>query len=232
MKNTLHATLVPALLTARSGKPDEALASADDPSAKVSAYIGCCNRVDGRAMQSMERYASRVANMKTAPAGRERMVDGLCALGDNAVRDCLKDVGALTPAMENFYAAGLARVEKAAALMVSFEKAADATLAYAKAHEGGQPMWSAFESSIEPFLVAAKKRVRRVRGKKLYNQGERMMLEGSGTARPARWRATATSWPAAATASRAEAAWAWRRCLFYAIRHLERKTDFALITIA
>lgn len=180
MKNTLHATLVPALLTARSGKPDEALASADDPSAKVSAYIGCCNRVDGRAMQSMERYASRVANMKTGPAGRERMVDGLCALGDNAVSDCLKDVGALTPAMENFYAAGLARVEKAAALMVSFEKAADATLAYAKAHEGGQPMWSAFESSIESFLVAAKERVRRVRGKKPYNQGERMMLEGCG----------------------------------------------------
>lgn len=180
MKNTLHATLVPALLTARSGKPDGAPASADDPSAKVSAYIGCCNSVDGRAIQGMERYASRMANMKTGPAGRERMVDGLCALGDNAVSDCLKDVGALTPAMENFYAAGLARVEKAAAPMVSFEKAADATLAYAKAHEGGQPMWSAFESSIEPFLVAAKKRVRRVRGKKLYNQGERMMLEGSG----------------------------------------------------
>ena len=181
MKNTLHAILVPALLAARSGKPDGAPASADGPSAKVSAYIGCCNSVDGRAMQSMERYASRVANMKTGPAGRERMVDGLCALGDNAVSDCLKDVGALTPAMENFYAAGLARVEKAAAPMVSFEKAADATLAYAKAHEGGQPMWSAFESSIEPFLVAAKKRVRRVRGKKLYNQGERMMLEGSGS---------------------------------------------------
>ena len=91
-------------------------------------------------MQSMERYASRVANMKTGPAGRERMVDGLCALGDNAVSDCLKDVGALTPAMENFYAAGLARVEKAAAPMVSFEKAADANLAYAKAHEGERMM--------------------------------------------------------------------------------------------
>lgn len=104
MKNTLHATLVPALLTARSGKPNGAPASADGPSAKVSAYIGCCNSVDGRAIQGMERYANRVANMKTGPAGRERMVDGLCALGDNAVSDCLKDVGALTPAMENFYA--------------------------------------------------------------------------------------------------------------------------------
>ena len=70
MKNTLHVTLVPALLAARSGKPDEALASADDPSAKVSAYIGCYNNVDGRAMQSMERYASRVANMKTGQIGR------------------------------------------------------------------------------------------------------------------------------------------------------------------
>ena len=69
-------------------------------------------------------------------------------------------------------------VAQATAKVEAFEKTTDALLDYAKANEDEQPMmWSSMESSLESFRVAAKERLRRVRDKTPYSEGDRMMIQ-------------------------------------------------------
>jgi Protein of unknown function (DUF3829) len=63
-----------------------------------------------------------------------------------------------------------------------FSAHVDATVAYAKAHpDEVPPRWSAFENTLNGFLNAAKERMRRVRDRKPYSNGEKMNIE-HGTA--------------------------------------------------
>lgn len=71
-------------------------------------------------------------------------------------------------------------VTQATAKVDAFEKATDALVDYAKAHKDEQPMmWSSMESALESYRVAAKERLRRVRDKTPYSQGDRMMLNAN-----------------------------------------------------
>ena len=72
-------------------------------------------------------------------------------------------------------------VAKAADALARYETIADEAIAYAKG--GGQVpmMWSSFASETEDFRKDAKSRLRRVRDKEPYDQGERMLMSnGSG----------------------------------------------------
>lgn len=65
-------------------------------------------------------------------------------------------------------------VNKAAAKLADFEKAADELSAYAKANKDELPTaWSIMDSAVEDFRITAKERIRRVRDKKPYSQTER-----------------------------------------------------------
>lgn len=71
-------------------------------------------------------------------------------------------------------------VAQASAKVDAFEKTTDALIDYAKAHKDEQPMmWSSMESALESYRVAAKERLRRVRDKTPYSQGDRMMLNAN-----------------------------------------------------
>ena len=71
-------------------------------------------------------------------------------------------------------------VTQATAKVDAFEKTTDALVDYAKAHKDEQPMmWSSMESALESYRVAAKERLRRVRDKTPYSQGDRMMLNAN-----------------------------------------------------
>ena len=71
-------------------------------------------------------------------------------------------------------------VTQATAKVDAFEKATDALVDSAKAHKDEQPMmWSSMESALESYRVAAKERLRRVRDKTPYSQGDRMMLNAN-----------------------------------------------------
>ncbi len=71
---------------------------------------------------------------------------------------------------------------KAGEQLAAYEKITDEALAYAKAHREELSMkWTFFESATENMRKAAKERVRRVRDRVPYSEGERMMLKpGSG----------------------------------------------------
>lgn len=73
-------------------------------------------------------------------------------------------------------------MNKATAKLADFEKAADELGVYAKANKDELPVaWSSMDSAIEDFRIAAKERIRRVRDKKPYSQGELIQLQaGSG----------------------------------------------------
>jgi|GEM_PF-464723 len=72
-------------------------------------------------------------------------------------------------------------VGAATTALAEFEKLTDETTAYAKAHKDeAQLGWVTMETSLDAFRVAAKERVRRVRDKKPYNEGEKMMVGGLG----------------------------------------------------
>jgi hypothetical protein len=66
--------------------------------------------------------------------------------------------------------------------LAAFEIVTDEALAYAKAHTTEQPQrWPSFAANTEEMRKAAKERLRRVRDKVPYNEGEKMMLKpGSG----------------------------------------------------
>jgi len=69
----------------------------------------------------------------------------------------------------------------ATAALAEFERLSDETTAYAKAHKDETQLgWVTMETSLDAFRVAAKERVRRVRDKKPYNEGEKMMVGGFG----------------------------------------------------
>ena len=79
-------------------------------------------------------------------------------------------------------------MDKATAKLAEYEKAADELANYAKDNKDELPVaWSAMDSSVENFRIAAKERIRRVRDKKPYSQTERSwvgtnsgwMVEGS-----------------------------------------------------
>lgn len=69
-------------------------------------------------------------------------------------------------------------VDQAMTSLAAYEKIADETAAFALANKAALPaVWSTFESSAEDFRKAAKERVRRIRDKVPYTDGEKMMLK-------------------------------------------------------
>jgi Protein of unknown function (DUF3829) len=67
---------------------------------------------------------------------------------------------------------------KAGEQLVIYEKIADEALTYAKANSGDVPAgWSSVASASEEVRKSAKERVRRIRDKVPYNEGEKMMLK-------------------------------------------------------
>jgi hypothetical protein len=71
---------------------------------------------------------------------------------------------------------------KAGEQLGTYEKITDEAMSYAKAQPNEVPTsWSSLQNSSEEFRKAAKERVRRLRDKVPYNDGEKMMLKpGSG----------------------------------------------------
>lgn len=71
-------------------------------------------------------------------------------------------------------------VDEAATRLTAFEKVADEQAQFAKANpQGLPPMWSLFTGQIEDFRKAAKERVRRIRDKTPYNDGEAMLIKAN-----------------------------------------------------
>jgi uncharacterized protein DUF3829 len=67
---------------------DIVAAQAPSPSEKVNAYVGCINRLSGRAYDSRKRYFSWVG--KNGPTGKERIIYGTYTIYDTS--DCRKNV--------------------------------------------------------------------------------------------------------------------------------------------
>lgn len=68
--------------------------------------------------------------------------------------------------------------QHAAPKLAEFESITDEALNYAQAHKEGLPAsWSNFASKTEAYRVAAKERIRRIRDKRPYNDGEKMILK-------------------------------------------------------
>ncbi len=66
----------------------------------------------------------------------------------------------------------------AATKLAEFETITDEALNYAQAHQDGLPAsWSNFASKTEAYRKAAKERIRRIRDKRPYNDGEKMILK-------------------------------------------------------
>lgn len=71
-------------------------------------------------------------------------------------------------------------VDDVIARLDTFEKAADEEIQFAKANPEGLPStWSIFVGHIDDFRKAAKERMRRVRDKTPYQQGEAMMINSN-----------------------------------------------------
>ncbi len=71
--------------------------------------------------------------------------------------------------------------DQAGAKLADYEKIADEAMAFAKQNPGGSSGWSSVEREAEDFRKAAKERVRRIRDKVPYSEGEKMQLTpGSG----------------------------------------------------
>ncbi len=70
----------------------------------------------------------------------------------------------------------------AASKLADYEKTADEAIAFVKQNPGGSSSgWSSVESHTEKFRKAAKERVRRIRDKVPYSEGEKIQLTpGSG----------------------------------------------------
>lgn len=67
--------------------------------------------------------------------------------------------------------------EAAATKLAAYEKTVDEAMAYSKANKAEVPTsWFTIENAAEDFRKAAKERIRRVRDKIPYNEGEKMML--------------------------------------------------------
>jgi len=77
-----------ALMAATGSRP--AFAQTPPGVEKLNAYVGCINRLSGRAYESRARYASWVG--KSGPTGKESIVYGLYTIYDTA--DCKKNVEA------------------------------------------------------------------------------------------------------------------------------------------
>lgn len=68
--------------------------------------------------------------------------------------------------------------DQAATRLAAFEKITDETMSFGKASKDAMPgSWHSFESAAEDFRKVAKERVRRVRDKVPYSEGEKMMLK-------------------------------------------------------
>lgn len=68
--------------------------------------------------------------------------------------------------------------DQAATRLAAFEKITDETMSFGKTSKDAMPgSWHSFESAAEDFRKAAKERVRRVRDKVPYSEGEKMMLK-------------------------------------------------------
>lgn len=71
-------------------------------------------------------------------------------------------------------------VEEASKRLKSFEETTDNLIEFAKKPESEKPMmWSSMESELENYRTAAKQRLRRVRDKTPYTQGDRMMINAN-----------------------------------------------------
>lgn len=73
-------------------------------------------------------------------------------------------------------------VEQATAKLDAYEKITDETLNFAESNKGSAPIsWSLFKGATEGFRKAAKERVRRIRDKVPYSEGDKMLFRsGSG----------------------------------------------------
>ncbi|MFC0240136.1 YiiG family protein [Rhodopseudomonas telluris] len=92
--------VAPALAAETAGSPD----TLND---KLNAYIGCLNRLSGRAFDSRERYFSWAA--KTGPTGKERIIYGTYTIYDT--KDCraaVEKANALEPHEADLEAAAAA----------------------------------------------------------------------------------------------------------------------------
>lgn len=85
-------------------------------------------------------------------------------------------------ALMNLIEADTFAADLAGGKLAEFEKIADETSEFAKKNPGRAPSaWFTVDTAVEDFRKAAKERVRRIRDKVPYNDGERMMLKpGSG----------------------------------------------------
>ena len=109
-----------------SSLPATGPAHADDASLteKLNAYVGCLNRLSGRAFDSRERYFSWVG--KKGPTGKERIIYGTYTIYDTA--DCKTGVeraNALAPRNADLEDAASAYVEAVVALEPLLKEADD-----------------------------------------------------------------------------------------------------------
>jgi hypothetical protein len=88
MRPTRYLVLAAAILVSLLG--DTVRSRADDSSLteKLNAYVGCINRLSGRAFEARERYFSWVS--PKGPTGRERIIYGTYTIYDTS--ECKKDV--------------------------------------------------------------------------------------------------------------------------------------------
>ena len=93
----------------------DAAAQAPSPTEKLNAYVGCINRLSGRAYESRTRYFSWVS--KNGPTGKERIIYGTYTIYDTS--DCRKAVeraNVIEPRDAALEAAATAYVEAVARL--------------------------------------------------------------------------------------------------------------------
>lgn len=103
---------------------DTAAAQAPSPTEKLNAYIGCINRLSGRAYDARARYFSWVG--KNGPTGSERIIYGTYTIYDTS--DCRKNVAAanvLEPRDAALEAAATAYAEAVAKLEPLLKEADD-----------------------------------------------------------------------------------------------------------
>jgi len=103
---------------------DKAAAEAPSPTEKLNAYIGCINRLSGRAYDSRARYFSWAG--RNGPTGNERIIYGTYTIYDTA--PCRKDIdkaNALEPHDAALEAAAMAYGEAVAKLEPLLKEADD-----------------------------------------------------------------------------------------------------------
>mgnify|MGYP000882940245 FL=1 len=82
------ATLTLALLAACQGQGPAAALAQSQQTAKINAYVDCYNGVGQPVQESMEEYASWIADLDTGPTGKERQMRGPRTVLSHRVAAC------------------------------------------------------------------------------------------------------------------------------------------------